>query len=67
SELIRCAVREFLLRELNKVKNRFKYVEHNIDDFDDKNYVRVPIEMKNENEEPVHGFKTYKILRKLDY
>ena len=66
SELIRCAVREFLLKELRLAKNMAKYDEPEIDNFDKENYVRVPIEAKNKAE-PVREFKTYKILRRLEY
>ena len=66
SELIRCAVREFLLKELRLAKNMAKYNEPEIDNFDKENYVRIPVENKNK-EEPVREFKTYKILRRLEY
>jgi len=67
SELIRCAVREFLIKELKLANNMAKYNEVEIEDFDDKNFVRVPIEGVNENSEPVREFKTYKILKRLEY
>ncbi|MHA1476688.1 MAG: ribbon-helix-helix domain-containing protein [Promethearchaeota archaeon] len=67
SELIRCAVREFLIKELKLANNMAKYNEVEIEDFDDKNFVRVPIERLNENSEPVRDFKTYKILKRLEY
>ena len=65
SELIRVAVRKFLLKELRLARNMAKYnvIEQEIEPFDDKNYVRIPIESKNEKDEPITGFKTYKILR----
>ncbi|TFF87611.1 MAG: ribbon-helix-helix protein, CopG family [Promethearchaeota archaeon] len=67
SELIRCAVREFLLKELKKVKDLAKYQSvPELEDFDDENFVRVPVE-KTEGKEPVREFKTYKILRKLEH
>jgi Arc/MetJ-type ribon-helix-helix transcriptional regulator len=66
SELIRCAVREFLLKELRLAKNMAKYNEPEIDDFDKEHYVRIPVDNKNK-EEPVREFKTYKILRRLEY
>ena len=69
SELIRCAVREFLLKELRMAKNMAKYnepkPEQEIKDI--KNYVRVPVDSVDENDEPVREFKTYKILRRLEY
>ena len=67
SELIRVAVRDFLLRELRLADNMARYNETEIEDFDDENYVRVPIERLNEKDEPVREFKTYKIIKKLEY
>lgn len=68
SELIRCAVREFLLKELRMANNMAKYKEESkIDDFDNGNFVRVPVERLNENSEPVREFKTYKIVKRLEY
>lgn len=65
SELIRCAVRDFLLKELKLAKTMGKYNDKKpeIEKFDDKNFVRIPVESKNENNEPITEFKTYKILR----
>ncbi|TFG12063.1 MAG: ribbon-helix-helix protein, CopG family [Promethearchaeota archaeon] len=65
SELIRCAVREFLLKELNMAKSMTKYEETEIDDFDSENFVKIPIESKDKKE-PIRQFKTYKILRRLE-
>ena len=67
SELIRCAVRDFLIKELKLANNMAKYNEVEIEDFDDENFVRVPIQGINENSEPVREFKTYKILKRLEY
>ncbi len=67
SELIRCAVREFLIKELKLANNMAKYNEVEIEDFDDQNFVRVPVEGINENSEPVREFKTYKILKRLEH
>ncbi len=67
SELIRVAVRDFLIRELKMADNMAKYKETEIEDFDDENYVRVPIERLNEKDEPVREFKTYKIIKRLEY
>lgn len=54
SELIRCAVRKFLLKELKMAKNLIKHRKTESEDvFDDKNYVRV-------------GNKKIKIIRRLD-
>ena len=41
-------------------KNKFEEV------FDNENFVRVPIEKTDENDEPVREFKTYKILKRLE-
>ena len=67
SELIRVAVREFLLKELKMANNMAKYKETKVDNFDNKNFVRVPVERLNENDEPVRAFKTYKIVKRLEY
>lgn len=70
SELIRVAVRDFLLRELKMAKNMAKYdrsEEETEEDFDEENFVRVPIEKVNENSEPIREFKTYKILKRLEH
>ena len=67
SELIRVAVRDFLLRELKLADNIARYKETEMEDFDNENYVRVPIERLNEKDEPVREFKTYKIIKKLEY
>ena len=67
SELIRCAVRAFLIKELKLANNMAKYSEVEIDDFDDENFVRVPIESVNAKSEPVREFRTYKILKRLEH
>jgi len=67
SELIRVAVRDFLIRELKMANDMVKYKEAEIEDFDDEHYVRVPIERLNEKDEPVREFKTYKIIKRLEY
>lgn len=67
SELIRCAVREFLLKELKRIKNAAKYkAEPELEVLDEDNFVRVPVEKVKDNE-PVREFKTYKIVRKLEH
>jgi len=65
SELIRVAVRDFLLRELKMADNMAKYKETEIEDFDDENYVRVPVERLNEKDEPVREFKKNNIINPL--
>ena len=67
SELIRVAVREFLIKELRRANEMIKYKEVEVEKLDDKNYVRVPIEKMDENNEPVREFKTYKIVKRLEY
>lgn len=67
SELIRVAVREFLLRELKMANNMAKYKEEKVEEIDDENYVRVPVERLNEKDEPIREFKTYKVIRRLSY
>lgn len=67
SELIRVAVRDFLLRELKMANDMVKYNEAEIEEFDDENYVRVPVERLNEKDEPIREFKTYKIVKRLEY
>ena len=67
SDLIRVAVRDFLLKELKMANNLVKYKEAEIEEFDDENYVRVPIEKLNDKDEPVREFKTYKIIKRLEY
>jgi len=64
SELIRVAVREFLLKELKLAKNIGKYDKVELNDFDDENFVRIPVASKTK-EEPQREFKTYKILKRL--
>jgi len=66
SELIRCAVRAFLLREL-KMAKRFEQHTDKTDIDDEKKYVRIPIDSKNEKDERVREFKTYKIIKRLEF
>lgn len=69
SELIRCAVREFLIKELKMAKSMAKYKEEPKKDPDpnERGLVRVPVERLDENSEPVREFRTYKIVKRLDY
>lgn len=67
SELIRVAVRDFLLRELKMVNNMAKYKEEEVEELDDENFVRVPVKNLNEKGEPIREFKTYKIIKRLNY
>ena len=47
-------------------KNIVKYNEPENDDFDEENFVRVPIE-HGDSSEPHREFKTYKIIKRLEY
>ena len=67
SELIRVAVREFLIKELKSANEMIKYKEVKVEKLDEKNFVRVPFEKMDENNEPVREFKTYKIVKRLEY
>jgi len=48
-------------------KNIVKYNEPEKDDFDEENFVRVPIERGDQSNEPHREFKTYKIIKRLEY
>ncbi|MFX0070968.1 MAG: ribbon-helix-helix domain-containing protein [Candidatus Hermodarchaeota archaeon] len=67
SELIRCAVRDFLLKELRLAKNIPSFEESEIDEFDKENFVRVPMNNSKNKDTPVSGFKTYKIIKRLEF
>jgi len=67
SELIRVAVREFLIRELKMAKNIMNYEAPEGDELDEENFVRVPIENKDDQGETYREFKTYKIIKRLEY
>lgn len=65
SELIRCAVREFLLKELKMAINLPKYDKIEEEEYDKQKFVRVPIiDSSNKN---THEFKTYKIVKRLEF
>jgi len=64
SELVRVVVHEFLLKELKLAKNTGKIETVDVNDFDDENFVRIPVANKTK-EEPQRDFKTYKILKRL--
>ncbi len=67
SELIRCAVRDFLLKELTLARTMSKRISSEPENsVDESKFVRIPIESKDENDEPVRDFKTYKIVRRLE-
>ena len=70
SELIRVAVRDFLLRKLKMANNMAKYnqsEEEAEEDFDEENFVRVPIDKINEKSEPIREYKAYKIIKSLNF
>ena len=67
SELIRVAVREFLIKELKRANEMIKYKDVEVEELDEKKFVRVPTEEKDENGDLIREFKTYKIIRKLEY
>ena len=70
SELIRVAVREFLIKELKMANELIKYKKVEVEEteeLDEKKYVRVPIEKMDENNKPVKEFKTYRIIKRLEY
>jgi len=67
SELIRVAVREFLIRELKMADNMAKYKEEEVEAVDEDKYVRIPTERLNGDNQIVREFKTYKIIKRLNY
>ena len=67
SELIRVAVRDFLIKELKMAKNMARYNKTEIKKEDeDEDFVRVPIDSINEKSEPVREYKSYKIIKRLE-
>ena len=67
SELIRCAVREFLIKELRLAKNMPDYNKSDVDDYDKEKFVRVPIVDSDNKKAHVQEFKTYKIIKILEF
>jgi len=64
SELIRVAVRDFLLKELRMANNLSIYQKKSPEEeFDHKNYVRVPVD-DDIGIDTEGGFKTFRIVRK---
>lgn len=59
SELIRVAVREFLLKELRLAKRFPDNSKSDADDYDKEKFVHVPLGDST--------FKTFKIVKKLDF
>jgi len=71
SELIRVAVREFLIKEITNATNAKRLIDSEEDliedkELDDQKIVKVPIETRDENNNPIRSFKTYKIIKRLD-
>jgi Arc/MetJ-type ribon-helix-helix transcriptional regulator len=67
SELIRCAVRKFLIDKLKMLKRLESFdqgTEEDGENEEDGEYVKIPIEDDTKKSE-VREFKTYKILRRL--
>jgi Arc/MetJ-type ribon-helix-helix transcriptional regulator len=67
SELIRCAVRKLLLKEIKMAKQLKEKREGPEEELDDREYVQIPVEKDNGGEDPTREFKTYKIIRKLEF
>ena len=67
SELIRVAVREFLIKELRLAKNLPNFNESDVDNYDKEKFVRVPIVNDNNKKAPIQEFKTYKIIKRLEF
>lgn len=71
SELIRVAVRDFLLRELKRATDMAKLKDipkELVIKFADneKNFVHIPKDTINEDGEPIREYKTYKIIKRLE-
>ena len=64
SELIRVAVRDFLLKELRMANNLTIYQKKSAEEnFDHENYVRVPVD-DDMGVDADGGFKTFRIVKK---
>lgn len=67
SELIRVAVRQFLLKELRMANKLALYQKKSFpgeEKFDNENYVRVPVSDNPEDDNTFKSFKTFRIVRK---
>ena len=71
SELIRVAVREFLLKELNMAENLTKYGQAKPDEeeYDDNKYVKIPVQQINDvgEKEYTGETKVYRIIKRLEH
>lgn len=65
SELIRVALREFLIKELELLNNiqNLKHKPHEEIE-NNENIIKIPIEKMDKK---ITKFKTYKIIKRLDY
>ena len=62
SELIRVAVRDFLLKELKNARELSEYHQKmNEKKFDSENYVRIP---ESDSIEPYNPYRTFRIVKK---
>lgn len=68
SELIRCAVREFLIKELKNAKEglSLKLKEVLSKPFNEEKYVKVPVETIKDGE-TIQSFKTYRVIKRLEF
>ena len=67
SEAIRCAVRDFLIKELALARTMLRRMKAEPKEIlDESKFVRIPIDSVDENDEPIRDFKTYKIVRRLE-
>ncbi len=67
SELIRAAVREFLLKELKMSKDLSVRTEPKFEkSLDEDKYVRIPVDNEGDDDS-IRQFKTYKIIKRLEY
>jgi Arc/MetJ-type ribon-helix-helix transcriptional regulator len=70
SELVRAAIKKFLLKELKMIKQfeeMQKEKQQGKKELNKSKFVQVPIERETDDNEPIREFKTYKIVRKLDF
>ncbi len=65
SELVRVAVHKFLIRQLKLAKNLLEKKAIKAELVDD-NFVLIPFEKLNENNEKIQEFRKIRVLRKLD-
>jgi len=65
SELIRVAVRDFLKKEIERAKEIILVPER--EKLDPKKFVNVPHITEDENGESIKVFRTYKIVKRLEY